>query len=88
MSLKRFLIFAPFGEGSGPIHMDEVGCSGSESRLVDCSYISNHNCRHSEDAGVRCRPCEFPAMISVYALLTYRVSSHRIEHLWMSEQYC
>lgn len=86
MPLRQF-IFAPFGEGSGPIHMDEVGCSGFESRLVDCIYISSHNCRHSEDAGVRCRPrpCEFPAMISVYALLTYRV---RIEHLWMSEQYC
>ena len=31
-------------------------CSGTESRLIDCqnSGIGNHNCVHSEDAGVTC----------------------------------
>lgn len=45
---------AQFGRGSGPIHRDEVGCSGSEERLVDCPYISSHDCFHYEDASVRC----------------------------------
>lgn len=48
--------FLTFGSGSGPIHMDEVGCRGSEARLIDCIHDSNHNCLHFEDAGVRCLP--------------------------------
>ena len=33
---------------------DDVACSGSEERLIDCPYTSLHNCDHSEDAGVEC----------------------------------
>ena len=44
-----------FGRGSGPIHYDDVACTGSESRLADCSHRRNvHNCHHGEDAGVVC----------------------------------
>ena len=45
---------ARFGRGSGPIVMDNVACTGREERLVDCPSTFNHNCAHSEDAGVRC----------------------------------
>ena len=31
---------------------DDVACSGSEQRLIDCPDTSLHNCEHSEDAGV------------------------------------
>jgi hypothetical protein len=36
--------------------LDNVGCSGAESRLIDCSHnaIGSHDCSHSEDAGVTC----------------------------------
>ena len=34
--------------------MDDVTCSANASSLMECSFIVNHNCRHSEDAGVRC----------------------------------
>ena len=50
------LSFARFGEGSGPIWLDDVSCIGSESELLECPHngIGNHNCDHSEDASVRC----------------------------------
>lgn len=36
--------------------MDDVSCLGTEARLVDCTHVTNHNCAHFEDAGVRCLP--------------------------------
>ena len=47
-----------YGQGSGDILLDNVGCTGNETRLIDCSNngIGIHNCRHSEDASVTCQP--------------------------------
>ena len=43
-------------DGTGQIVLDDLRCTGSESRLIDCPHggLGNHNCDHSQDAGVRC----------------------------------
>ncbi|XP_051972566.1 lysyl oxidase homolog 2A [Xyrauchen texanus] len=51
---------AKLGQGIGPVHMNEVECSGFEKSLTDC-YFNNDalGCSHEEDAAVR---CNVPAM--------------------------
>ena len=43
-----------FGSLTGPINIDDVQCSGDEETLLDCPFNPQHNCLHTEDAGVMC----------------------------------
>ncbi|KAM9305748.1 LOW QUALITY PROTEIN: macrophage receptor MARCO-like [Gastrophryne carolinensis] len=40
--------------GAGQIMLDDVNCSGSETSILNCEKKAwkDHNCNHSEDAGV------------------------------------
>ncbi|NXB67086.1 NETR protein, partial [Struthidea cinerea] len=54
----KALSWAHYGQGSGPILLDEVQCSGNELSLDQCkkSDWGRQNCDHIEDAGVSCDP--------------------------------
>ena len=51
------LLDAAFGEGVGPIFIDNLGCGGNEIMISDCNVIGViglAQCDHSNDAGVEC----------------------------------
>ena len=56
-SLSDFVAYsgAFYGQGSGPVYLDNVNCFGNETRLADCASTAASSCPHSQDAGVQCR---------------------------------
>ncbi|KAL3887262.1 hypothetical protein ACJMK2_027206 [Sinanodonta woodiana] len=47
-----------FGQGTGPVWLDSVRCTGIESDISRCSLPGwgNGTCQHGGDAGVQCSP--------------------------------
>uniref|UniRef100_A0A8C7H7Z0 Lysyl oxidase homolog n=1 Tax=Oncorhynchus kisutch TaxID=8019 RepID=A0A8C7H7Z0_ONCKI len=59
-SAKEALTGGKLGQGMGPVHMNEVKCSGFEKSLTECYFNRDAlGCSHEEDAAVR---CNVPAM--------------------------
>ena len=64
MCLDFFLVavtfyYGVFGHDAGKIMLYGISCTGSPSRLVDCSYSKvqgshSGSCDLNEDAGIRC----------------------------------
>ena len=50
-----------FGRGSGVVLFDDVGCTGDESRLIDCYHHMEGNdfCYNGGNAGVVCTDCKY-----------------------------
>ena len=51
-------INAFYGQGSGPIWLDYLRCTGNETALMNCSHsgigITRYYCGHDDDVGVQC----------------------------------
>ena len=47
---------AHYGQGNGPILLDNMQCLGNELDLFACAYNRNgyHSCKHDKDASAEC----------------------------------
>ena len=77
---------AHFGQGTGPILLDNVACTGAEYNLTSCRYDADtSDCRHYEDAGVRCNTtCGYSVMCVVISLskrMSHKVSMKFVQLL-------
>ena len=43
-----------YGQGTGPIHIDNANCAPNIASLFLCSITLVHNCDHTEDVGISC----------------------------------
>ena len=42
------------GRSTASIWLKDLECTGSETRLFDCSHASSPDCYHSQDVGLIC----------------------------------
>lgn len=72
-SAEQIFYRAKYGEGSGPILIDQINCPEGAKSILDCSHNrwGEHDCSHSEDAGVLCerttptsKPSELPVRLN------------------------
>ena len=61
---------AEFGAAASsvPIWLSQIVCAGNEEFLSDCDSDGwgDHNCRHSEDAGVMCSGKGYCILVCVF----------------------
>ncbi|XP_029358513.1 lysyl oxidase homolog 4-like isoform X2 [Echeneis naucrates] len=53
---KEALTKAQLGQGTGPIHMNSVQCTGRERSITECQYkaVPLYSCKHNQDVAIRC----------------------------------
>ncbi|XP_008315493.1 lysyl oxidase homolog 4-like [Cynoglossus semilaevis] len=53
---KEALNKAQLGQGTGPIHMNSVQCTGRERSITECNYrqVPLYSCKHNQDVSLRC----------------------------------
>ena len=58
LSVAQAIPNAFYGQGTGPIVLDDLACTGNENRILACKssqFLSiSSTCDHYDDAGVKC----------------------------------
>uniref|UniRef100_K1R2P6 Deleted in malignant brain tumors 1 protein n=1 Tax=Magallana gigas TaxID=29159 RepID=K1R2P6_MAGGI len=77
---------ASYGQGSGPIWLDDVKCTGSESRIEECSHSpwGSHNCGHGEDVSILCVQSREDWMYGANAIIVISVLSILLGLTWLT----
>ena len=44
-----------YGEGSGPVLLQQVSCTGSEENITSCPNLTSIIYNHQNDVGVQCQ---------------------------------
>ncbi|XP_067319360.1 deleted in malignant brain tumors 1 protein-like [Anolis sagrei] len=59
---------AHYGQGSGPIWLESINCTGEEASLKECQKESwgKQSCNHSQDASVECSAVDSSLEISIH----------------------
>lgn len=68
---------ARFGQGTGLIVLDQLACTGTETRLIDCSHrgfnTTGSSCGHDDDAGVRCTSSEYKIYYRMWYMYQHEI---------------
>ncbi|NXE85169.1 WC11 protein, partial [Cochlearius cochlearius] len=75
---------AAFGEGMGPVWLEQVECQGTEPSLQDCWALpgASSACWHKEDAAVRCSGLGYPSPTPLRGLVLPFMCSCHADPTW------
>lgn len=77
---------AKFGQGTGPIWMDQVNCTGEEDSLRKCppKIMREHSCSHSKDAGVECAGNNHKMLEEILYILFFLFVGYSVHHFFLN----
>ncbi|XP_060602654.1 scavenger receptor cysteine-rich type 1 protein M130-like [Ruditapes philippinarum] len=67
----RFFTGALYGEGGGPVYIDQLFCDSYDVVLSDCQYLFLNECSHSRDVSIVCNGRSFYCFCFLLSLILY-----------------
>jgi hypothetical protein len=67
----RFFTGALYGEGGGPVYIDQLFCNSNDVVLSDCKYLFLNECSHSRDVSIACNGRSFYGFCFLLSLILY-----------------